>query len=156
MNKHNNCSKCNIVLNQDNYKKGRTVCKMCYDINVLRYYQNKFCNNPSTKSDVGTQTDLLDGLDSSNKQIKSRRQNFSSKQSISSKQLSTNKQDITINNIIDSDPNLLCDKIREILSKADMVESDYTLSKTILDELIRTKSIPRKDYNAICKNLGLV
>ena len=70
--------------------------------------------------------------------------------------LSTNKQDKTIKNIIDSDPNLLCDKLREILSKADMVESDYTLSKTILDELIRTKSIPRKDYNAICKNLGLV
>ena len=25
LNKHGNCSKCNIALTQDNYKKGRTV-----------------------------------------------------------------------------------------------------------------------------------
>ena len=37
-----------------------------------------------------------------------------------------------------------------------MIESDYTMSKMILDELLRTKSIPRKDYNAICKNKGLI
>ena len=37
-----------------------------------------------------------------------------------------------------------------------MEESDYTMSKIILDELLRTKSIPRKEYNAICKNLGLI
>ena len=37
-----------------------------------------------------------------------------------------------------------------------MIESDYTMSKMILDELLITKSISRKDYNAICKNIGLI
>ena len=37
-----------------------------------------------------------------------------------------------------------------------MVESDYTMSKMILDEILRTKCISRKDYNSICKNIGLV
>ena len=37
-----------------------------------------------------------------------------------------------------------------------MSENDHTTSKMILDELLRTKSIPRKDYNATCKNIGLV
>ena len=32
LNKHNNCSKCNIVLTQDNYKKGRTVPKSAITI----------------------------------------------------------------------------------------------------------------------------
>ena len=66
LNKHGNCSKCDIVLNRDNYKRGRTVCKLCYNNNVLRYYKNKFCSNLSPKSDVGTQTDFSDQLDRSN------------------------------------------------------------------------------------------
>ena len=37
-----------------------------------------------------------------------------------------------------------------------MTESDYTMSNMILDELLRTKTISRKDYNDICKNIGLV
>ena len=102
LNKHNNCSKCNIVLNQDNYKKGRTVCKLCYNNNVLRYYQNKFCSNPSSKSDASTQTDFSDNQDCSRKQIKSRKQSKSK------------NQPIMDNNIIDADPNHLCDKLREI------------------------------------------
>ena len=66
------------------------------------------------------------------------------------------KQTISNDNIIVSDPNHLCEKVREILSKPDMLENDYTMSKMILDELIRTKSVTRKDYNAICKNIGLI
>ena len=144
LNKHVNCSKCNIILTQDNYKKGRTVCKLCYNNNVLRYYKNKFCSNNSPKSDVGTQTDFSDELDISYKQVRSRKQTKSKKQSISN------------NNIIDADPNHLCDKLREILSKPDMLENDYTMCKMILDELLRTKCISRKDYNAFCKNIGLI
>ena len=144
LNKHNNCSKCDIVLTQDNYKKGRTVCKLCYNNNVLGYYKNKFCSNTSPKSDVGTQTDFSDQLNSSNKQVKSRKQTKSKRQAISN------------NNIIDADPNHLCDKLREILSKPDMIESDYTMAKTILDELLRTKSISRKDYKAMCEKIGLI
>ena len=144
LNKHLNCSKCNIILTQDNYKKGRTVCKLCYNNNVLRYYKNIICSNNSPKSDVGTQTDFSDELDISYKQVRSRKQTKSKKQSISN------------NNIIDADPNHLCDKLREILSKPDMLENDYTMSKMILDELLRTKCISRKEYNAIFKNLGLI
>ena len=144
LNKHGNCSKCNIVLTQDNYKKARTVCEFCYNNNVLRYYKNKFCYNPSPKSDASTQTDFADELDLSNKQVRSRKQTKSKKQAISN------------NNIIDADPNRLCDKLREILSKPDMSENDYTMSKMILDELLRTKSVTRKDYNAFCKNIGLI
>ena len=145
LNKHGNCSKCNIVLTQDNYKKGRTVCKLCYNNNVLRYYKNKFCSNPSPKSDASTQTDFSNELDSSNKQLRSRKQTKSKKQSISNN-----------NNIIDADTNHLCDKLRELLSQPNMSENDYKISKMILDELLRTKSLPRKDYNAICKNIGLI
>ena len=130
--KHDNCSKCNIGLTQDNYKKGRTVCKFCYNNNVLRYYKKIFCSNPSPKSDASTQTDFSDQLDISYKQVRSRKQTKSRKQANSNK------------NIIDADPNHLCDKFREILSKPDMIESDYTMSKMILDELLRTKSISRK------------
>ena len=127
LNKHDKCSNCNIVLTQDNYKKGRTVCKFCYNNNVLRYYKNKFCSNPSPKSDASTQTDFSDELDISYNQVRSRKQTKSRKQAISN------------NNIIDVDPNHLCDKLREILSKPDMIESDYTMSKMILYELLITK-----------------
>ena len=132
LNKHNNCSKCNIILTRDNYKKGRTVCKLCYNNNVLRYYKNKFCSNPTPKSDVGTQTDISDQLDSSNIQVKSRKQN------------KTKKQAISINNITDTDPNHLCDKLKEILSKPDRLESDNTMIMMIIDELLRVKAITKR------------
>ena len=156
LSKRRNCSNCNIDITMDNYKKGRTVCKLCYNNKVLRYYKNKFCSNSSRKIDVSTQTDFSSDLDSSNKQVRSGRLNKSKKQAISNKQDCSNKQDISINNIIDSDPNHLCDKLREILSKPDMIENDYTMCKMILDELLRTKCIPRKEYIAICKNIGLI
>ena len=148
--KRGNCSKCNIVLTQDNYKKGRTVCKFCYSNNVLRYYKNKFGSNTSPKSYASTQTDFSNELDFSNKVDKSRKQNKSVKKA------SSNKHDISINHIIDVDPNHLCDKLREVLSKSYMIENDYTMSKMILDELLRTKCVSRRDYNSICKNIGLV
>ena len=125
LNKHDNCSKCDIVLTLDIYKKGRTVCELCYNNHVVRYYKNTFCSNTSPKSDVGTQTDFSDELVISYKQVRSRKQSKSRKQTISNN-----------NNIIDVDPNHLCDKLRETLSKPDMSENDYTMSKMILDELL--------------------
>ena len=102
LNKHGNCPKCDIALTRDNYKKGRTVCKFCYNNNVLRFYKNKFCSNPSPKSDVSTQTDFSD---ISYKQNRSRKQTKSSNQSIS-------------NNIIDEDDrNQLCDKYENFYLK---------------------------------------
>ena len=152
LNKHGNCSKCNVVLTQDNYKKGRTVCRMCYNNNVITYYKNKFGFNSCIKTDVSTQTDFLD---SSNKQVTSRKQTKSKKEPSLNKQDCSNNQDISINNIIDSNPNLLCDKLREILSKPNMLENDYAMTKMILDELLRTKCIPKRQYNAMCKKIGL-
>ena len=162
LNKHSNCSKCYVVLTRDNYKKGRTVCKLCYNNNVLTYYKNKFCSDPSIKTDVSTQTDFSDQLDSSNKQVKSRKQVKNKKRASSNKQDCSNNQDcsniedISINNIYDNDPNRLCDKLKEILSKPDMLESDYTITKMIIDELLRVKCITRKQYKAMCEKIGLI
>ena len=106
-------------------------------------------NSSSTKKDNSSNQDISDIQDSSNKQVRSRKQNSSNKQDKPS------KQDISSNNIIDMNPNVLCDKLRDILSKPDMTESDYTMSKMLLDELLRTKSITRKDYNGMCKQIGI-
>ena len=173
LNKHGNSSKCNIVLTQDTFKRGRTVCKLCYNNHVLVYYNNKFCSNSSPKSDVSTQTDFsdernsLNKQDSSNKQVRSRKHNTSrkqdssnkqarsSKQDSSNKQDCSNKQDISINYKTDVDSDLLCDKLRETLSKSVMLESDYTMVKMILDEVLRVICIPRKQYKAMCEKIGL-
>ena len=156
LNKHINCSQCNIVLTQDNYKKGRTVCRCCYNNNVLRYYKNKFSSNSVSKTNVSTQTDFIDELNSSNNQIKSKKQIKTTKRAISNNLNCTDKGDISCNFIKDLNPKLLSDRLEEILSKSDMLESDYIMSKMLLDELLRTKSILKKDYNAICKSLGLL
>ena len=110
LNKHGNCSKCSVTINQDNYKKGRTVCKLCYNNHVLAYYKNKFCSNSSLKTDVGTQTDFSD-KDCSRKQVSSW------KQVSSRKQVNSNKQDISISYITDVDPNLLCEKLQKKFGK---------------------------------------
>ena len=54
------------------------------------------------------------------------------------------------------DPNLLCDKLRENLEKPDRSESDNIMAKMIIDELLRNKNITRKQYKAMCEQLGLV
>ena len=65
-------------------------------------------------------------------------------------------EEITINNIFDNDPDLLCDKLREILSKPDMLENDYIMTKMIIDELYRVKCITQKQYKAMKEKLGLL
>ena len=131
LNKHGNCSKCNNVLTLDNYKKVRTVCKVCYNNRVLEYYKKK-CSNSSLKTDVGTQTDFLDELDSSNKQVRSRKQNRSRKQVTSS------KQDASIN-LKNIDPDCLMEKFLELYNnKYDSIEQSQAArenAKEILDEL---------------------
>ena len=143
-----NCSKCNSALTQKNYKKERSVCKICYNNHVLGYYKNTFCSNSSPKSDASTQTDELDRINkqdissthgSSNKQFRSSKQNSSRKQAITRKQDSSSKpdgsdkQDISSNYITDADPNLPCDKLREISEKHVRLESDCIMAKMIID-----------------------
>ena len=170
LNKHVNCSKCNVVLTRDNYKRGRTICKLCYNNNVHTYYKNKFCFNSSHKLDVGTQTDCNNLInhditnnkstsnvcDNSNKKITSKKRNTPTKKADLINHDSLNIEDITINNIFDNDPNLLCDKLREILSKPNMEENGYTMTNMIIDELYRVKCITRKEYKAMKEKLGLV
>ena len=180
LNKHENCSKCDIVLTRDNYKKDRTVCRMCYNNNVLTYYKNKFGVNSSIKTDTSTQTDFSDVCnslinqdmvtnkstsnvsDNSNKKIISKKRTSSNKKDRSIKndniniQECSNIEDISINNILDADPNLLCDKLQEIVKKPVRSESDYITAQMIIDELYRTKCIPRKQYKALCEKIKLV
>ena len=80
LNKHINCSKCNFALTSDNYKKGRTVCKLYYNNHFLAYSKNKFCSISSPKSDVSTQTDFSDKQDGSNRQDSLIEQDVSNKQ----------------------------------------------------------------------------
>ena len=96
LNKHMKFSKCNIVITRDNFKKGRTVCKVCYNNHVLAYYKNTFCPNSSPKSDVSTQTEFLNKQDISRKQVSSRIQDSSNKQVGSNKQGKSSKQDSSI------------------------------------------------------------
>ena len=96
---------------------------MCYNNNVLTYYKNKFGTNSSIKTDASTQTDFSDMTtnkstsivcDSSNK-----KRNSSNKKEKSTKknnlniQECSNIEDMSINNIIDTDPNHLCDKLKK-------------------------------------------
>ena len=102
MNKHGICSKCNIILNQNNYRTGRAVRKFCYNNHVLAFYKIKISSSFSPKSDVGTQTDFSDKQDSSKKQSSSRKQVSTRKQDRSgiqdgsNKDDSSNKQDVSI------------------------------------------------------------
>ena len=103
MNKHGNCSKCKIVITQDNCNKGRTVCILCHRNHVLESFKNRFCQNSSPKTDASAQTYFSNKQDSSNKQersikqVKSSEQDSSNKEATSSKQDCSSQQDISTN-----------------------------------------------------------
>ena len=80
LNKHKNCSKCNIIRTQDNYKKGRTIWNLCFNNHVFAYFKNTFFFKSSPRSDASTQTDFSNNLDSSNKQDCSNKQDITSEQ----------------------------------------------------------------------------
>ena len=167
LNKHTQCSKCHDKITHDNYKKDRSICRKCYSKYMLEYnsskrgeYDKVVC---SRKQDVASKTDSSDNFDSSNnfdsliKQVRSRKQDSSNKEDLPNKQVRTRKQvrtkkqhntsnqecsnieDLSINNITDAEPDLLCDKLRETLSKSVMLESDYTMVQMIIDELLRVR-----------------
>ena len=54
MNKHNTCSKCSTPITIENYKKDRSVCKICYNTNTLNLMKKRFGvleENSSSKQD---------------------------------------------------------------------------------------------------------
>ena len=53
-------------------------------------------------------------------------------------------------------PDLLCDKLRETLSKSVMLESDYTMVKMVLDEFLKVRCISRKQYKRVCEKIRLI
>ena len=117
LDKRENLSKCSIAITQNNYKKGGTVCKLCYNNHVLAHYKNKFCSNTSPKSDVSTQTDFSDKEDGLNKRDSSNKQDRSNKQSRSSEQDISSKQDTSTNYLINVDLNILCERLQENWAK---------------------------------------
>ena len=72
---------CNIANSQHNCKKGRTVCKICYNNHVLAYYKIDFCLNSSANTDAITQTDFSNKQASANKHDNSTEKDISNKQS---------------------------------------------------------------------------
>ena len=154
--------------NNRKFSKNRSVCKNCFIANKPNLLQKRFGlleENISSKQDSSSNQDISNKEDRSNKQeisnkkVRSRKQNSSSKQvssneqDRSSQQDSSDKQDTTSTCIIDVDPNLLSDKLREILSKPAVLESCYTMGMMILDELVRIGCIKRKQYNAMCEKI---
>ena len=141
LNKHTQCTKCYDKITRDNYKKDRSFCKKCYSKYMLEY-------NSSRRGD-SSKIDRSNNFDSSNKQVRSRKQVSARKQDRSSNQDVSNKEDRANNYITDVHPDLLCDRLREILEKPDRLESDNTMIKMILDELLRVKAITKRLYNAM-------
>ena len=182
LNKHTQCTKCYDKITRDNYKKDRSICRKCYIKYMLEYNSNRRGEynkldssrkqGVSSKADCSNNFDSTDKQESSRKQVRTKKQDSSNKEDITNKQVRkkvssrksdsvinrecSNIEDLSINNIIDCDPNLLCDKLREILSEPDKIESDYIMTKMIIDELLRAKCISRKEYNGMCKQIGLV
>ena len=53
------------------------------------------------------------------------------------------------------DSNLLFEKLRENVSKPDRFESDNTMVKLIVDEILGTRCITKKKYKGMCEQIGL-
>ena len=160
LNKHTQCSKCYDKITHDNYKKDRSICRKCYSKYMLEYNSSR--RGDYNKLDSSNKQDSSNKEDVSKKQVGTRKQDSSRKQVRTKKQDSINNQecsnieDISINNIKNADPDLLCDKLRETLSKSIMLESDYTMAKMIIDELLRVNCITRKQHNAMFKKIGFI
>ena len=161
--KHIHCSKCNIILTRDIYKKGRSVCKVCYNNGVLTYYKNKFGSNSAIKIDISTQTeflDLRDGLINQDISTSKSSSNIcdNSNKKIISKKRNTEKDNLIIqdnNNITDTDPNCLMDKFTELYkSKYTSIEEAQVARehcKKILNELLRVKALTNRMYDSLYK-----
>ena len=172
LNKHTQCTKCFCEITRDNYKKDRSICRKCYSKYMLEYNSNR--RGEYNKVDSSNNFDSSNKQEISRKQVRSRKQDSSNKEDITNKQVRVRKQDssrkkvstsnqecsnmgdLSINNITDAEPDLLCDKLRETLSKSVMLESDYTMVQMIIDELLRVKCITRKEYKAMKEKLGWV
>ena len=151
MNKHKKCWKCSTLITTENYKKDRSVCKICYNTNTLNLMKKRFAllaETSSNKGDISDKQDRSNKEDISNEQVRSRKQNSSNKQVRSSKQDSS----INLKNI---DPDCLMEKFTELYNnKYDSVEKDQAARKhamEILNELLRVKAITKRDYNTLYK-----
>ena len=149
MNKHKKCSKCFTVITTENYKKDRSVCKNCYNTNILNLMNNRFGlleENRSSKQDSSNKEYI------SNKQVRSRKQDSSNKQIRSSKKDSSNKLDGSINkkNI---DPDCLTEKFSELYNNEyDSIEQSQAArehAKEILKKILRVKAITKRQYNTL-------
>ena len=157
MNKHKKCSKCSILITTENYKKDRSVCKVCYNTNTLNLMKKRFGlleENSSSNKDVSDIQDRSNKEDISNKQVRSRKQNSSNKQVRSRKQDTSSKQDSFIN-LKNLDPDCLMEKFTELYNSkyASIEEAQVACErgKEILNELLRVKAIIKRQYNTLYK-----
>ena len=83
MNKHKNCFKCSTLTTTENYKKGRSACKSCYNTNTLNLMKKRFGllkENCSSIQDISSKQGISDIQDSSkkedisNKRVRSKKQ----------------------------------------------------------------------------------
>ena len=51
MNKNKNCTACNIKLDKDNYKKNRTICKICCNKKKRKYNSNTLIQNQQPENE---------------------------------------------------------------------------------------------------------
>ena len=149
MNKHKNCSKCSTPITIENYKKDRSVCKLCYNTNTLNLMKKRFGlleENSSSNQDVSDIQDRSNKEDISNKQVRSRKQVKSTKK---------DKQDITINNITDTNPDCLMDRFDKLYNSKYASDKEAQKArdhcKEILHELLRVKAITKRQYNTLYK-----
>ena len=179
LNKHTECTKCFDKITRDNYKKDRSICRKCYSKYMLEYNSNRrseynklgSSNNfdSSNKLDSSRKQDVSSNFDSSNKQEISRKQDSSNKEDIikkpvrSRKQNSSNKQVKSDNsdklygsiNIKNIDPDCLMEKFTEIYDKKyenfEQSQPAREHCKEILAELLRVKTITKREYNTLYK-----
>ena len=111
LNKHTECTKCYDKITRDNYKKDRSICRKCYSEYMLEYNFSR--RGDSSKLDSSNKLDSSRNQDDSNEIDSSNPQDSSRKQVSTRKQDSSNKEDLSITNVTDAGPDLLCDKLRE-------------------------------------------
>ena len=66
-------------------------------------------------------------------------------------QNSFSEQDSFGDSIKDIDPNMLFEKLNTIWEKRIRSETNLMLAKVVLDEILKVKSITRREINNICK-----
>ena len=100
LSKHSNCSKCQIALTKDNYKKDITICRKCLNVDVMYYNKNRYDNQSSC---INKTNNSIKDNDPNCVSLKNKKENTSTRSRNITKDASTN-------NLEDIDLNILSEK----------------------------------------------